>query len=328
MKKFNRILEQYVRENESLTRIRLKVDPKDTSGIDFRDFDGYEGYILKEGKYFNVLIEGMDFPIMQVPFSIIKVVDIKDKNTFDRVKVAAIEKLNNIKDITPELIDKFKACNSVNFFEEFLKEEGLSDSDIKDIYKKYIFADTFSEAVNWGNVGNSIKKAYQTGKKAGQIGLGVLFPTKGAEMMFNWLNEPVNGQSGKIKSNNTIATRYRNVSNKLPLIRIPSTAALSVSATITNPKVFTFEPAFDAYVNKGTNDVIIIKPANKALNIQAYNAKYIDINNPKIDSRTQTKLEDYFITKLPNPPEITNPSIYSKSVFEIAGASPLLSGTP
>ena len=139
--KFNRILEQYVKENESLTKVRLKVDPKDSIGIDFRNFDGYEGYIIKEGKYFNILFEGVDLPIMQVPFSVIKVIKIGNNDILNKVKAAAIEKVNRIKEITPEFLNKISACTSVDFLEQYLKEEGLSESDIKTIYKNNMFSE-------------------------------------------------------------------------------------------------------------------------------------------------------------------------------------------
>jgi hypothetical protein len=151
--KFNRILEQYVRESESLTKVILKVDPKDSVGIDFRNFDGYEGYIIKEGKYISVLFEGIDLPIMQVPLSVIKVIKIGDNDIFEKVKAAAIEKINSIKDITPEFLNKISACTSVDFLEQYLKEEGLSESDIKTIYKNNMF----SEDIDAENIINVAK---------------------------------------------------------------------------------------------------------------------------------------------------------------------------
>ncbi len=318
MKKFNRILEQYVRENESLTRIRLKVDPKDTSGIDFRDFDGYEGYILKEGKYFNILIEGMDFPIMQVPFSIIKVIDIKDKDTFNRVRVAAIEKLNNIKDITPELINKFKACNSVDFFEEFLKEEGLSESDIKDIYKNYIFADTFTEAVNWGNVANSIKKAYQKGRTIGKVGLGVLFPTYGAEQLLKKLNEPIKQtpQDQQQQQNKENVNKARSIINKIPSIDIdPAKIQLStIFDTITSNPNFGFEKDYNGYSNPYTRDIFVFSPNNaSATKLKVYSPYYVKndtIHQAYLNTATNY-LNNIFPGESPMGIKITTKSIFT-----------------
>lgn len=330
MKRFNRILEQYVKENESLTRVRLKVDPKDRAGADFRDFDGYEGYILKEGKYFNVLIEGMDFPIMQVPFSVIKVVSIKDNDTFDRVKIAAIEKLNEIKDITPEFINKIGRCNSVDFFEQFLKEEGLSDFDLKDIYKKYIFADTLSEGVNWGNVGNSLKRAYQKTKKAANVGLGVLFPTFGAEQALKYLEGQVDpgksdmGNSGSSLGSTQQITRYQNAINTMPAIPVASTSAPQVSAAISQN--FKFDQIYNGYANSATFDIINITPVNNGLNLKLYNYRYINPNNLNLDPQVKTGLDDYFNRILPTEAPGAQ-KFNTQSVFEIAGA-PLLPGSP
>lgn len=314
MKKFNRILEQYVKENESLTRVRLKVDPKDRSGIDFRDFDGYEGYILKEDKYFNVLIEGMDFPIMQVPFSIIKVVDIKDKDTFDRVKVAAIKKINEIKDITPEFINKIGTCDSVDFFEQYLKEEGLSDFDLKDIYRNYIFTDTFTEAVDWKTVGNTIG--------------AIASPAFALDLAFKNLKKKKNKNTTSQSEPTNRIGYTQNLDNnfikRLPAIPIEDSNIQIVQQAITQNPNFKLDQASNGFSNiSGTSDIIFLEPVGNSLNIKIFNINYIDRYNPVLSSTIIDKLKNYFNKQLPNESS-TAYSFNTKSVFKIAG-SPVIS---
>lgn len=147
--KFNRILEQYVKESEALTRIMLKVDPVNSVNKDYRDFDGYEGYILKENNNkWSVLFENIDIPVMDVPFSVVKVVDIPCDETFNNVRMFGLKAIEERKGLTMEIINKIQACNSIDFLEQYLKEEGLNDSEIKDVYKKALLSDTISEGAS------------------------------------------------------------------------------------------------------------------------------------------------------------------------------------
>ena len=145
---FNRILEQYVKESEALTRIMLKVDPANSVNRDYRDLDGYEGYILKENNNkWSVLFESVDIPIMDVPFSVIQVVDIPCDETFNSVKLLGLKAIEERKGLTMEVISKIQACSSIDFLEQYLKEEGLNDSEIKDVYKKALLSGTVNESL-------------------------------------------------------------------------------------------------------------------------------------------------------------------------------------
>ena len=157
--KFNRILEQYVKESEALTKIMLKVDPANSVNRDYRDFDGYEGYILKESNnIWSVLFENIDIPIMDVPFSVIQVVDIPCDETFNSVKLLGLKAIEERKGLTMEIMSKIQACSSIDFLEQYLKEEGLNDSEIKDVYKKALLSGTVNESILKG-VGTGFKVA-------------------------------------------------------------------------------------------------------------------------------------------------------------------------
>lgn len=197
--KFNRILEQYVRESEALTKIIVKVDPLNNSRKDYRDFDGYEGYILKENNNkWSVLFENIDMPVMDVPFSVIKVVDIPCDETFNNVRMFGLKAIEERRGLTMEIINKIQACNSIDFLEQYLKEEGLNDSEIKDVYKKALLSDTISE-----NVIGTAGKIFRKAKKV--VGT-VLQPDYAIADLISKGRDKVMGKYNEIKDN--IAQRW------------------------------------------------------------------------------------------------------------------------
>ena len=178
MKKFNQILSLYVEDNIDLVKVRLKVDPKDRNIVDYKDFDGYEGYILKEGTYYNVFFLQENLPVLQVPFSIISVTDIEDTNKFDTVKMAALKLLHKKGCLTDSKIRKIGMCNEVEFFEQYLREEGITDSEIKDLYKNNLFENVLTEKVNWGRL-------------AGLAAAGVFAPGYAADVVASKAKEKI-----------------------------------------------------------------------------------------------------------------------------------------
>jgi hypothetical protein len=185
VKKFNQILSLYVEDNIDLVKVRLKVDPKDKNIVDYKDFDGYEGYILKEGAYYNVFFLQENLPVLQVPFSIISVTDIEDTNKFDTVKMAALKLLDKKGCLTDSKIRKIGMCNEVEFFEQYLREEGVTDSEIKDLYKNNLFENVLTEKVNWGRL-------------AGLAATGVFAPGYAADLVAKKTKERTGEIFGKI----------------------------------------------------------------------------------------------------------------------------------
>jgi len=271
--KFNRILEQYVKENESLTKVRLKVDPKDSIGIDFRNFDGYEGYIIKEGKYFSILFEGVDLPIMQVPFSVIKVIKIGDADIFEKVKVAAIEKINRIKEITPEFLNKISACTSVDFLEQYLKEEGLSESDIKTIYKNNMFSEDIDA-----------EKMLRAAKL-------VVFPDLALKKISDITNTSRNkeGESDTEEDFAQIKLKF-NRSNKIGFSVQPAKTPLLLRQF----NKLTKSPSGDMYYNSKTGDIFKVhKNMDKIEKIEICNM-HIDNNEDLTSIIKEVDLKRYF----------------------------------
>ena len=211
MKKFNQILSLYVEDNIDLVKVRLKVDPKDRNTVDYKDFDGYEGYILKEGKYYNVFFLQENLPVLQVPFSIISVTDIEDTNKFDTVKMAALKLLDKKGCLTDSKIRKIGMCNEIEFFEQYLREEGVTDSEIKDLYKNNLFENVLTEVVNWKKVGNIAKWAGILAVAPGyaaDVAVG-----KGRKKFKSWLTgDKDKDKNTKQYSNSTTTTGPKNTS--------------------------------------------------------------------------------------------------------------------
>jgi hypothetical protein len=176
VKKFNSVLEQYLKDNVDLIKIRLRVDPKNKYGRDFRDFDGYEGYILKEGDYTSVMIEGCDLPIMSIPMSIISVIGASGPNVIESVKNRALKELKKRGKLTPEILDKVRGIESLDFLDQYLKSEGLADYDIKRI----LMSSIRSEAIDWNKMrerGSKLGSIAKKGLKAGiMVGGAMIAP--------------------------------------------------------------------------------------------------------------------------------------------------------
>jgi uncharacterized protein YjbJ (UPF0337 family) len=190
--KFNRILEQYVRESEALTKIVVKVDPLNNSRKDYRDLDGYEGYILKEeNDMWSILFENINMPIVDVPFSVIKVVDVPCDETFNNVRMFGLKAIEERKGLTMEIISKIQACNSIDFLEQYLKEEGLNDSEIKDVYKKALLSNTISE--------NVLRTAGKITRGVGKVLGNILQPDYAIAGLINKGVEKVTGKYNEIK---------------------------------------------------------------------------------------------------------------------------------
>jgi hypothetical protein len=295
--KFNRILEQYVKENESLTKVRLKVDPKDSIGIDFRNFDGYEGYIIKEGKYFSILFEGVDLPIMQIPFSVIKVIKIGDTDIFKKVKVAAIEKINRIKEITPEFLNKISACTSVDFLEQYLKEEGLSESDIKTIYKNNMF----SEDLDTDEI---ISKAKTVAKTVAKYALA-------PDLGFRDLTRALYGPKRQKREDNTQENRIKQIFRNCQQVVIPITQNDSITKNIKSflDNFTVFNTQYFTY-NSITQDIFEPEFSNNRIT-------KITICNKKISDPTvlsKQKARSFFETEAGNP---SSRRFFDRSFFEL-----------
>lgn len=159
--KFNTILRGFINESNALIKIAVKVDPGVGSSKDYRKFDGYEGFILKEigDGDCEVAIENENFDIAKIPLSCISIIDIPNADVFNIFKNVCLSELDSRNLLTNEKINKLSQCDSLDFLEQYLKEDGLNDADIKDLYKKAIRKTIVGEAVDWKKVGSVARKA-------------------------------------------------------------------------------------------------------------------------------------------------------------------------
>ncbi len=137
--KYNLIIENTLKSLSSLTKVRIKTDPKYIGKLnDLSEAPDYIGYVLKEGlSKVKVLILPPDLSIEEIPIDLIEYISAEDKaDVFTDLKRFAVEQLAiNEEDPVFQQI-----CNSHNIeeLEIFLKQKGVSDEHIAELYKEFI----------------------------------------------------------------------------------------------------------------------------------------------------------------------------------------------
>jgi len=125
----------------ALKKVRIKVDPINVSqSTDLSNCNGYEGYVLAEDQEITkvlVMIPNQDgsMSVMQIPNEHLEMINNAAQN-LDNLKQFIILSL----DITSDdpLIQNISACESIDDVEVFLRDRGLTDEDISNLYKYYI----------------------------------------------------------------------------------------------------------------------------------------------------------------------------------------------
>mgnify|MGYP003641323565 CR=1 FL=1 len=149
MNSFTRIAENALSKT-NLLRVRLKVDPLNKIGKDFREYDGYEGYILQErNKKYDILLDDFATKIMNVPMVIVDIQKIDD-DQFDKLKIAGLKFLKDIGKFTYGLSTQIAEAPDLEFFDQYLKGAGLSDIDLKDIYRDALFGESEPDIIGEG----------------------------------------------------------------------------------------------------------------------------------------------------------------------------------
>lgn len=130
-----------------LVRIRIKTDPsKVQDNVDFKNIEGYEGYILKENKSsIKILVLNPEMSIADVSPEMIEYIA-NDNNECDNVDV-----LNQFKESAKTFLKCFKnkkendpsfanIDNSATFedVEAFLLQNGLTDKELNSLYREFI----------------------------------------------------------------------------------------------------------------------------------------------------------------------------------------------
>ena len=152
--KFLSLLEQAVK-SVNLQRVRIKVDPMWSEKLGIMNSPYYEGYILQEcpgsKMDFKVFIvntpSGID-PIQTVSKFNIEPMDIETPQEIEKTskfnssrlstfKKHLVEKLKELgKDLDSADVQQVISSNEISFIETYLKQMGLNDEDILNLYRK------------------------------------------------------------------------------------------------------------------------------------------------------------------------------------------------
>jgi len=125
----------------TLKKVRIKVDPISVSqSADLSNCNGYEGYVLAEDQEFTKVLvvvpdhEG-NMSVMDIPNEHLE----RLTNISDNL-IALKEFILLALDISLDdpLIQILHAAESINDVEAFLRDRGLTDEDITNLYKYYI----------------------------------------------------------------------------------------------------------------------------------------------------------------------------------------------
>lgn len=137
--RYNLVIENSLNRLTSLQRVRVKTDPK------FLQKEGtpekcpsYEGYILEEGlTKVKILVLPPDLTIEEIPTDLIEYIADEEKaDAFEDLKVYIIKHLG-LKENNP-LISQIINSTCINDIETFLKQTGLDEKKISDLYSSFI----------------------------------------------------------------------------------------------------------------------------------------------------------------------------------------------
>lgn len=138
--KYDFIIEQSLKTT-SLKRVRIKVDPISVhQSNDLSNCNGYEGYVLAEDQENTkvlVITPNQDgsMSVMEIPNEHLE----KYANiTNNLVSLKNFILLALDISIDDPLIQQLHAAESIDDIEVFLKDRGLSEEDIVNLYKYYI----------------------------------------------------------------------------------------------------------------------------------------------------------------------------------------------
>jgi len=138
--KYNRIILESL-QKVALKKVRIKVDPINVSqGADLSNCNGYEGYVLAEDREITKVLvitpdQENDMSIMDIPNEHLEQLANVNEN-LTALKEFILLALDIASD--DPLIQNINACESIDDVEVFLKDRGLTDEDITNLYKYYI----------------------------------------------------------------------------------------------------------------------------------------------------------------------------------------------
>lgn len=139
--KYNLVIENQLKRLTSLQRVRVKVDPRHVNAeSDLSSCPSYEGYVLEEGlSKLKILVMPPDLSIEEIPAELIEfLADEHNENVYEELIVHFINKLG-LTEGDP-LIQQLLNCSNIDEIEQFVRDQGLEDDQLLEIYKEFILS--------------------------------------------------------------------------------------------------------------------------------------------------------------------------------------------
>jgi len=139
--KYNDLIFESLKKT-ALKRIRIRVDPAQVSAeADFSKVDGYEGYVLEEGKsHLKILVLSPEMSIQDIPVEYIEMLSAQDEyDSFCQLKGYLTGKL--IQDGMVEnnpIIQQINNSQCLNDIEAIIKQCGYTGDKLAEVYRDFI----------------------------------------------------------------------------------------------------------------------------------------------------------------------------------------------
>ena len=139
--KYNDLIFESLKKT-ALKRIRIRVDPAQVSAeADLSKVDGYEGYVLEEGKsHLKILVLSPEMSIQDIPVEYIEMLSAQDEyDSFCQLKGYLTGKL--IQDGMVEnnpIIQQINNSQCLNDIEAIIKQCGYTGDKLAEVYRDFI----------------------------------------------------------------------------------------------------------------------------------------------------------------------------------------------
>ena len=139
--KYNDVILESLKKT-ALKRIRIKVDPAQVSSeADFTKVDGYEGYVLEEGKgHLKILVLSPEMSIESIPVEFIEAIAAEaDYDSFCCFKEYLIKHLlKDGKIMNDPIIAQINNTNSLCDVETIIRQCGYIGDKLADLYRGFL----------------------------------------------------------------------------------------------------------------------------------------------------------------------------------------------
>lgn len=139
--KYNDVIAESLKKT-ALKRIRIKVDPAQVSAeADFTKVDGYEGYVLEEGKgHLKILVLSPEMSIESIPVEFIEAIAAEaDYDSFCCFKEYLVKHLlKEGRVMNDPIIAQINNTNSLCDVETIIRQCGYTGDKLADLYRGFL----------------------------------------------------------------------------------------------------------------------------------------------------------------------------------------------